>query len=300
MVKGVRGLGGQGLVLMLVVVLVAASGLLFLAGRGAAQTVTTVTVGPATLDPGQSGQVTVTVSNIPGSGFAGYDFTIAYNPGVVTLTSVVGGDSPFANDPVANIDNVAGSVIFNEALASGPTSGSRVVARLNVTAANSPGASTVLTLTINDLADNTPAPISPWTAVNGSVTITGQAQATATPTPAPTAMPSTATPTPVPPTATPTPIPPTATPTPQPTATLVPTATPRPTTTPTPVPGATSTPTPVPPPPTATPMPPAPTATPTATAVPGVTGRGLQILAVAMGALMVALMWRQRRKTPTP
>ncbi len=66
-----------------------------------------------------------------------------------------------------------------------------------------------------------------------------------------------------------------------------------PTPTPTPVP-PTATPTPIPP--TATPAPPTPTRTPTATPVPGVTGGGLQLLAVAMGALVVVLMWRQRRK----
>ncbi len=138
---------------------------------------TEVQAGTATVNPGGSVQVHITVKNITATkGLGAYDLSVTYDKNVINVTDVVGGAGAFTGAPLAvNIDNTAGMVIFNGTQTSqnpGPT-GNIVVANLVVTGVGAPSASTVLTpvLKAASLVDRDGAPI-PAAPTNGSVTIT--------------------------------------------------------------------------------------------------------------------------------
>ncbi|MFH1140169.1 MAG: hypothetical protein V1724_00540 [Chloroflexota bacterium] len=217
-----------------------------------------VEIGSIVLAEGGTGQVDVTYRDIPSTGgLSGYYLNLNYDPAVVHIIGVLGGDAPFTAIPVPgvgqgilDIDNGTGHAALQTVLAgNGPWLGDQVVVRLQLEAVGSAGATTSLIEGFS-IADAFPNTGGSWwmpDLVGGDVTIspapTPTPTATATPTPAPTA---TRTPTPTP-MLTPTPKA-THTPTPAPAATPTPAATakPPPMPTPTPAPKATHTPTPAP------------------------------------------------------
>ena len=155
-----------------------------------------VVVGSLSLALGETGTVEITANNFTDpDGLAGFDFTLAFDPAVIQMDGVRGGDAPFAQAPVFNIDNVAGQVKFNSiqiSMIPGPTE-DLLIAQIDITAVG--GGNTDLTLSIQPggFIDTTAAEISAGV-TNGRITVLvpPTATPTATPnpisTPAPTAM----------------------------------------------------------------------------------------------------------------
>ena len=93
-----------------------------LAGGGPA----TVAVGSATVSAGETGSIAIAINDITASyGLGGYDIQIEYDPTVIRIDSVTGGDAPFSERPIARIDNTTGRVRFNAIQLNipGPTAG---------------------------------------------------------------------------------------------------------------------------------------------------------------------------------
>ncbi|MBI4333298.1 MAG: hypothetical protein HY673_18695 [Chloroflexi bacterium] len=129
----------------------------------------TVEIGSATLPPGGSVQIPVTVRNVSdGLGLGTYEVRVAFNRQVIRVDSVVAGS--FAN-PTRNINNNEGWVLFGayQTDVPGPT-GDIIVAYLAVTAIGGSGSSTPLDLTINTLGNSDGGDI-PATDVDGSVIV---------------------------------------------------------------------------------------------------------------------------------
>ncbi|MBI4332117.1 MAG: S8 family serine peptidase [Chloroflexi bacterium] len=136
---------------------------------GVASQSTTLEVGSATLPPGGSTQIPVTVKNITdGLGLGAYDVKVAFNPLVIRVDNVLAGSFP---NPARKIDNVAGAVAFTayQPDIPGPM-GDVIVAYLAVTAVGGSGTSTPLDLTINTLSNSDGVAI-PATDVDGMVTV---------------------------------------------------------------------------------------------------------------------------------
>lgn len=137
-----------------------------------AQAGTTVEVTSAELAPGGSTEVQIMVKDITDpTGLGGYLFIITFNPAVVNVDQVLGGEPPFDIAPIANIDNTAGIVRFCSymGLIPGPT-GNITVAHLALTAVGEAGDSTTLDLTIDELKNTNGNPI-PAMDVDGMVRI---------------------------------------------------------------------------------------------------------------------------------
>ena len=146
----------------------------------------TVEVGSITLSPGASGYVPITVKDItdPG-GIGAYDFRITFDPAMLEIAKVVGGNPPFGTGelpageeppkyvPVHNVNNPEGWVIivdFQYLTIPGPTEDS-VTTYLLVEAVGDSGESVPLTLEVRSLPNATDGIDMRTTAVNGLVTI---------------------------------------------------------------------------------------------------------------------------------
>ena len=106
-----------------------------------------------------------------GSNIGAYDFNITFNPNVVNLTGVVGGDAPF-NSPTYSI-NSQGYIRTNQftAATEGP-SGNIIVAYLNVTAVGNPGECCKLGIDALSLVDaSTGEEFTPRMETDGNVTV---------------------------------------------------------------------------------------------------------------------------------
>ena len=135
---------------------------------------TTISMGSADLDSGETVNIPVTVSDFPegGLGMGGYDLKVDFTPGIIEVLDVLGGDYPFDDPPTKNINNAAGWVnlaAFQAKELSQPT-GDFTIAYLKVKATGGPADSTDLTLTINELLDTDADPVAA-TPENGKVTI---------------------------------------------------------------------------------------------------------------------------------
>lgn len=209
----------------------------------------TVSGGNWSFTSGSTGnQVEIRVTSLPTEGLGASDVTIAFNSSVLRVTACTPGVMAGSCNPNAPAGPAQAGGFAAPAITSEPV----VIARVWFDCVGTPGSSTALTLTVNELVAGDLALI-PHGVQNGNVVC--QAPPTPTPTPVPTPTPTAI------PTASPTPVP-TASPTPGPTASptpvgQTPSPTPAPTPTPTPTPvGQTSSPTPAPTPtPTATPEP---------------------------------------------
>jgi len=135
---------------------------------------TTVGVGSADLDAGETVNIPVQVSDFPGGGLGmgGYDLKVDFTPGVIEVLDVLGGEYPFDDPPTKNIDNAAGWVSFVafQAKELNQPTGDFTIAYLKVKATGAPGTSTDLLLTIKELLD-TDAEHVAATPGNGKVTI---------------------------------------------------------------------------------------------------------------------------------
>jgi len=132
-----------------------------------------VKVGSASLKPGETATIAVRVENIPSNGGLGaYDIKLAFNPSVIQVLDVEGGDPPFNTVTAKNIDNAGGWVRFNHFITAtqGPT-GSITIARLKVKAIGSPGDSTSLNVQVISLVDARTGEEIPRSTSPGSVSI---------------------------------------------------------------------------------------------------------------------------------
>jgi hypothetical protein len=156
------------LMVALALVLVLAVGLpLTVAASG-----TSVTVGSAELEVGQTANISVTVYFVESAGTGAYALEVGFTPGVIEVLDVLSGDAPFDTVMAWNINNTAGWVKFATVQATqipGPT-GSFVIAYLPVKAIGEPGTETDLTLTKYELVDANGDPVEA-TPINGQVTI---------------------------------------------------------------------------------------------------------------------------------
>ena len=133
---------------------------------------TTVEAGSKSLFPGETANVPITVREITASaGLGSYDITVSFNPSVVRVLDVTGGDPPFDGKPVSNPDNTKGLVKFAGYIVvkQGPT-GNIIIAYLKVQAVGGAGSSSTLGVTVNNLYDANGTEITA-TGVSGSVTI---------------------------------------------------------------------------------------------------------------------------------
>ena len=164
-----RKLRMSSLALALALVLALASLPLSVAAEG-----TTVGVGSADLDAGETVNIPVKVSDFPGGGLGmgGYDLKVDFTPGVIEVLDVLGGEYPFDDPPTKNINNAAGWVnlaTFQAKEVNQPT-GDFTIAYLKVKATGDAGTSTDLMITINELVDTNADPVAA-TPENGKVTI---------------------------------------------------------------------------------------------------------------------------------
>jgi hypothetical protein len=133
---------------------------------------TSVTVGSAELEVGQTANISVTVHFVESAGTGAYALEVDFTPGVIEVLDVLSGDAPFDTVMARNIDNAAGWVKFATVQTTqipGPT-GSFVIAYLSVQAIGEPGTETDLTLTKYELVDANGDPVEA-TPINGQVTI---------------------------------------------------------------------------------------------------------------------------------
>ena len=120
------------------------------------ETVTKAVLSPSdsTLAPTASATLDVIVNDVTGQGLGAYDITLTFNPAVVNVTSVGGGDSPFDGGPISNINNTAGTVAFAAFQSSipGPLGNVRI-AEITFEAVGASGDNTALTFTAVDITD---------------------------------------------------------------------------------------------------------------------------------------------------
>jgi hypothetical protein len=145
----------------------------------AADGTSSVTVGSAEVGVGETVNIPITVYFDPAetAGMGAYVLNVTWDPSVIQVLDVLGGDSPFDASPTANINNGAGLVQFAAVQSGvpGPT-GTFTIAYLQVQAIGGVGDSTDLTLTIDEdgFVDAYGEPVEA-TPINGVVTIVGPA-----------------------------------------------------------------------------------------------------------------------------
>jgi hypothetical protein len=155
--------------LALALVLVLAIGLPLTVGANG----TTITVGSAELQAGETADIPVVVDFVEITGMGAYTLNVTFNPDVIMVLGVLGGAPPFDTVAANNTDNTAGWVRFDAvqtAQIPGPT-GTFTIAYLRVKAIGNPGDSTDLTLTIDELVDAEEGDPVEATPINGQVTI---------------------------------------------------------------------------------------------------------------------------------
>ncbi len=142
-------------------------------GKGSQTGNATVQVGSASIPQGQQAQVAVTVKGVNDpDGLGAYDFKITYNPAVINVVSVSGGQVPFSGTPTQKVTNTTGLVAFTTTHGSipGPT-GDVIVAYVTLQAVGALGSSTVLDIKITTLAETANGDDIPAVDQDGSVTI---------------------------------------------------------------------------------------------------------------------------------
>ena len=133
---------------------------------------TSVEIGSLELDPNTGGTVAITARDVPdGSGLGGYDLTVEFDPQVVQVGEIRGGDPPFANTAAVNVDNATGRarLVAFHTQASGPV-GDVVLARLDISATGASGTNSPLRITVISLIDVTGANLAATT-TDGAVFI---------------------------------------------------------------------------------------------------------------------------------
>jgi hypothetical protein len=121
---------------------------------------TTVTIGSISLNPNQNGDIPIRVLDISSSfGLGSYDISIIYDPTVVEVTDVTGGDYPF-NSVTENILTGRVNIVYFIYESPGPT-GSITIAHLKVKAIGTVGSQSnfdfINVLLYDSLGDEIPA-----------------------------------------------------------------------------------------------------------------------------------------------
>ena len=135
---------------------------------------TTVETGtsPAFVTAGGSTVINLWVRGLDDTaGLASFDITLKYDPSVVKVDSVDGGDSPFNRSPTVSIDDAAGEVKISAAQTRAGVTEDVRVAALTLSGLGATGESSSLSFTQIDLRDQTGGQIGPGTGVDGSVTV---------------------------------------------------------------------------------------------------------------------------------
>ena len=133
----------------------------------------TVGVGSVRLFPEQRDTVPVHMRLEDPGGLGGYDLLISFEPAVVRVVSITGGEAPFYDTPIHRIDNENGWVSmvgFQGQQIPGP-SGEIVIAHIELEGVGNFGRSSPLKLTVRGLINASDGDPIPAEAVDGSVTI---------------------------------------------------------------------------------------------------------------------------------
>ncbi|MDF2956779.1 MAG: hypothetical protein OD814_000401 [Candidatus Alkanophagales archaeon MCA70_species_1] len=113
----------------------------------------TVALEPASvvLHEGETATLNVTVHDVPEPGLGAYSLEIAYDPSVVVVEEVLGGEEPFGEPAAVNVNNTAGWVAFNDFITNdtGPRDVTVASLRIKALAAGS----CTLNLTVRELSD---------------------------------------------------------------------------------------------------------------------------------------------------
>lgn len=104
-----------------------------------------------TLYEGETATLNVTVHDVPEPGLGAYSLEIAYDPSVVVVEEVLGGEEPFGEPAAVNVNNTAGWVAFNDFITNdtGPRDATVASLRIKALAAGS----CMLNLTVRELSD---------------------------------------------------------------------------------------------------------------------------------------------------
>ena len=100
-----------------------------------------------------------------------YDITLSYDPAVIRIESVEGGDAPFDRTPVFSVDTVNGEVTLNATQSTNLPSDEVLVARLNVSAVGELESSSTITFTNAELTNSSNQRISAAPGGPGSANI---------------------------------------------------------------------------------------------------------------------------------
>ncbi|MFC1937825.1 leucine-rich repeat domain-containing protein, partial [Chloroflexota bacterium] len=105
--------------------------------------------------PGVSRSLKVSVGYIHDPlGLGAYDFSLAWDPAVIQVNSILGGAVPFDSVPTQLIDNGTGTASFSaQQTTQSPGPPGIVVAYVDITTVGTVGSSTVLNITINALSN---------------------------------------------------------------------------------------------------------------------------------------------------
>ena len=127
---------------------------------------------PLFLTPGGSDVLDLWVRGLDDSDQLGsYNLTLSFDPNVIRVDSVVGGDAPFDSTPDFTVDTTNGEVTVIATPSKGEPSKDARIARLNVTAVGALDDSSPITFTSAELTDETNQLISAAAGDGGSVNI---------------------------------------------------------------------------------------------------------------------------------
>lgn len=123
---------------------------------------------PLLLSPGDQGVLDVWMFGLDGSErITGYELTLGYDPAVIIVDAVTGGDSQHATTPAHVINNEAGRVRLNSTRTQAGPAEDVLIARISVTAAGNLGASTTLTFESVVLTDSLDRPVETGIVLDG-------------------------------------------------------------------------------------------------------------------------------------
>jgi len=145
---------------------------------GAASADTTIVVGSATVLPGQSFSIPISITGVADSkGLGAYDLTLTYNASVITITGCSSGTNAQFAEPAACNASTAGTVRINDFISqlTGPT-GDFVLCQVNARAIGSAGQPTSLSINLINLGNANGDEIEPRNTTDGTVTVAAPAR----------------------------------------------------------------------------------------------------------------------------
>ena len=131
---------------------------------------------PLLLSPGDQDVLDVWVFGLDGPDrLTGYDLTLDYDPAVIIIDAVTGGNAPFDATPTSTIDNEIGRVTFSTNQTQGGATEDVLIARISVTAVGELDASTGLTFSSVELTGSLDQVIDVGLIVGGRAAVSGTA-----------------------------------------------------------------------------------------------------------------------------